>query len=148
MMWLKIEQLPRWLRDGAPLLAWMSVIFILSAQPALIDLQNDIDEKVLYKSAHILAYAILAWLWWRWLAPARRLNWSVLLTAFALATLYGVSDEFHQVFVPGRHSRLADVFFDAAGALAMILLIRRVSWLRTLPDSLRLPLARLSRGES
>ena len=95
----------------------------------------------------MLAYGILAWLWWRYLTPISQLKWSVLLIAFALTTLYGMTDEIHQAFVPGRHSRVGDVLFDAAGALAMILLIRRISWLRRWPDSLRLPLARFSRGE-
>jgi VanZ family protein len=61
--------------------------------------------------------------------------------ALVLTTLYGVSDEFHQSFVSGRHGRLADVFFDAGGALAMILLIRRLKWLRFWPDSLSFSLS-------
>lgn len=124
--------LPRWLRDTLPLLLWMALIFGLSSQSILIDIKNETDEKLFYKTAHFLAYAILAWLWWRFLAPQRQFHWWVLCFAWALTTLYGVSDEIHQLFVPGRHGRLADVFFDSAGALAMILLIRRVAWLRAL----------------
>lgn len=146
-MWFRIESLPRWLRDTVPLLLWMTLIFVLSSQSILIDIQNKTDEKFFYKTAHFGAYATLAWLWWRFLAPQRQFNWRVLFYAWALATLYGISDEIHQLFVPGRHGRLADVFFDSAGALAMILLIRRVAWLRSLPDSLSLPFIRLSEGE-
>lgn len=146
-MLFRLEQLPRWLRDGVPLVLWMLLIFTLSAQPVLIVIQDETNERIFYKIAHLLAYAILAWLWWRALAPQRRLGWTVLLMAFALTTLYGVSDEIHQRFVPGRTGRLADVFFDAGGALAMILLIRRVKWLRTWPDSLSFPSwGRLNRG--
>ncbi len=142
MIKFQFETLPRWLRDYLPLLVWLTLIFVLSAQSILMDIENDTDEKFVYKTAHFLAYATLAWLWWRVLAPQRHASWSVLLLAFALTTLYGVSDEIHQRFVPGRHGQPADVFFDAAGAWAMILLIRRVKWLRTLPDSLSLPLLR------
>jgi len=138
-MLFRLEQLPRWLRDVMPLVLWMALIFALSSQPVLVTIGDETDEKLFYKTAHMLAFAMLAWLWWRALAPQRQSGWSILLTAFALTTLYGVSDEIHQLFVPGRHSRLADIFFDAGGALAMILLIRRVKWLRTWPDSLRLP---------
>jgi VanZ family protein len=108
----------------------------------LLDIQNETEEKIFYKTSHMLVYAILAWLWWRALAPQRQFTWPVLLTGFALATLYGVSDEIHQQFVPGRHARLADIFFDMGGALAMTLLIRRVRWLRTFPDSLNVPTLR------
>lgn len=42
-------------------------------------------------------------------------------TAWAIASAYGVSDEVHQRFVPGRASDLADVLADALGAAAGIL---------------------------
>jgi VanZ family protein len=40
----------------------------------------------------------------------------VLTRAASLAVLYGLSDEYHQRFVPGRESDLADVAADAVGA--------------------------------
>lgn len=138
-MGFRLELLPRWLRDIAPLVLWMLLIFVLSSQSRLIKIEDVADEKMFYKTAHFVAYAVLAWLWWRVLAPQRQVTWPVLLLAFVLTTLYGISDEIHQLYVPGRHGQPADVFFDAAGAWAMILLIRRVKWLRTWPDSLSLP---------
>ena len=44
-------------------------------------------------------------------------------TAWALATLYAATDEFHQVFVPGRSGKVADVLLDSAGALLGVLLL-------------------------
>jgi VanZ family protein len=41
--------------------------------------------------------------------------------AVLLATLYGVSDEYHQSFVPGRTAEAADVVKDAAGAALFVL---------------------------
>jgi VanZ family protein len=131
-MCVRITALPRWVRDTLPLLLWMALIFVMSSRSTLIEIENDTDEKLFYKTAHFVAYAILAWLWWRVLASQRQCDWGVLLGAVVLTALYGISDEIHQLFVPGRHGRLADVFFDTAGALAMILLIRRIVWLRTL----------------
>lgn len=147
-MVFRLESLPRWLRDVVPLLMWMALIFYFSAQSSLLDLQNDTNEKIFYKGAHMLVYAVLTWLWWRVLTPQRQLTWPVLLLALALAALYGISDEIHQLFVPKRYGRLADVFFDTAGGLAMILLIRRVKWLRTFPDSLSFPVTGKLGGES
>jgi VanZ family protein len=117
-------ELPRWLRDGAPLLLWLGLIFFLSSQPALLDIQNEGFEKLFFKTAHFGMYAVLAWLWWRALSPRREPAWPVLAAALALTSLYGLSDEIHQLFVPGRNGRVADVLFDTAGGLTMILLLR------------------------
>jgi VanZ family protein len=134
-----LERLPRWVRDILPLLFWLGVIFFLSDQPRLIVIEDEVGEKIFYKLSHVLAYAGLAWLWWRALSPNRQVTWIVLGMSVGLATLYGVSDEFHQLFVPGRHAQLADVLFDMSGALAMILLLRRFQWPRLFPERLRLP---------
>lgn len=135
-MLVRLSQLPRWLRDFVPLLGWMALIFWLSSQSDLVDLDNQAEERLLYKTSHMIAYGTLVWLWWRALAPQRQLTWSNLSMALAFTVLYGISDEIHQLYVPDRHGRVADVLFDTAGALAMILLIRRVKWLRDFPETI------------
>jgi VanZ family protein len=114
----------------------MGLIFWLSSQSALIEIEDEMQEKAVFKAAHIIAYAVLAWFWWRALAPQRQISWTIFSSVFALTTLYGISDEIHQLFVPGRYGRVADVLFDASGALAMILVLRRVKWLRAFPEAL------------
>ncbi len=133
---LNLAVMPRWLRDYLPLVIWMVLIFALSHRSVLIDLENDASEITLYKSAHIFAYAILAWFWWRALSPERGVDWAVLFAALGLSALYGISDEVHQLFVPGRHGRVADVLFDASGALVMVLLLRQFKWLRDIPEAI------------
>jgi VanZ family protein len=133
----RLVSLPRWLRDILPLALWLALIFFLSSQPMLIDVEErfgSLGEKLFYKTAHALFYAVLAWLWWRALAPDRRPTPATLLAAFALTTLYGISDEIHQLFVPGRNGRLTDVIIDASGALVMILLLWRFNWLCAFPE--------------
>jgi VanZ family protein len=123
-MFARYYALPRWLRDIAPLILWMALIFILSSRSTLVEIESGTGEKLFNKSAHVIVYGILAWLWWRALTAQRQITWPILFTALTLTVLYGISDEFHQSFVPGRHGRVSDVLFDASGALAMILLIR------------------------
>lgn len=132
----QLARLPRWLRDFIPLLLWLGLIFWLSSQSVLIEIENPVEDRLFYKSSHVIAYAALAWLWWRALSPARSTDWPVLLASFGLAALYGITDEIHQLYVPGRHGRVSDVLFDASGALLMILLLRRIRWLRIFPESL------------
>ena len=44
-----------------------------------------------------------------------------LLIPWGIAALYAVTDEFHQLFVPGRSGQFSDVVLDSAGALAGLL---------------------------
>ena len=52
--------------------------------------------------------------------------------SWACTVLYAGTDEFHQLFVPGRSGQLGDVVIDAFGALAGVLLclLAGVIWLR------------------
>lgn len=125
MMWLRRPKPGRWLRDGAPLILWMALIFWLSSRSTLVAIEDDSAEKLVFNGAHLFTYAILAWLWWRALSPQRQLDSTRLWLALGLTILYGVSDEVHQSFVPGRAAQLTDLLFDAAGAGVMIWLIWR-----------------------
>lgn len=48
--------------------------------------------------------------------------WKRGLIVWGAACLYAVSDEVHQLFVPGREGALKDVLLDGSGALAGVLL--------------------------
>lgn len=70
------------------------------------------------KSGHSIGYALLAGLLLRAFAGGRvgGITWARGLLAIVLATLYGVTDEFHQLFVPGRSADRYDVLADFLGA--------------------------------
>ena len=109
-----------------PLAAMMAVIFLLSQQPG-----NTLPMPTFYgadKLAHFLAYGLLA-------AAALYTFGSLLqgrlrpgglgLLVVVFCILYGISDEFHQSFVPMRDVSAGDVVADSIGALCTVLL-----WLR------------------
>ncbi len=82
----------------------MAGIFYLSSRPG-----NEVGLPAPWdKLAHFLAYALLGFLL-AWGLGKRR-------TAFGLAALYGLLDEFHQRFTPGREVSLGDFLADALGA--------------------------------
>ena len=119
-----------------PPLAWMGMIFYLSAQPDLPGppeswLNAWLIDKLLKKGAHFGVYAGLAFWWWRalrrpqTLSEAKETGKIALLLAFGVSVLYAVSDEFHQSFVPGREPRLLDVLIDATGAATALGLMWR-----------------------
>lgn len=81
------------------------------------------------KSGHAVGYAILAILCWRALVrPARwtREVWQPrsALLAWTIASVYALTDEFHQSFNDSRNGSLADVLLDACGAALGLLLVR------------------------
>jgi VanZ family protein len=53
----------------------------------------------------------------RWLGDGPRTRTASVLAAMAVAFVYGLSDEFHQSFVPGRSVEALDVLADVTGGL-------------------------------
>ncbi len=78
------------------------------------------------KLAHFAVYALLAFLAARAFATmpfpdqARVVPWA----AASFAALYGISDEIHQSFVPGRSADVWDLVADIFGAIAGALIYR------------------------
>lgn len=106
--------MPRFAGRWLPVLAWMVVIFFLSSLPRPVPGSlAAVPDWV----AHAVVYAILAFLLCRALASGRPLVLAHALLGAALCTLYGVTDEWHQSFVPGRDASAGDVLKDLAGAL-------------------------------
>jgi VanZ family protein len=72
-----------------------------------------------FYDVHIAAYAGLAVVTVRALAHGLRdVTWTAVAGAIVISTLYGVSDEYHQLFVPGRTFEYADIAADAIGSVA------------------------------
>ncbi|MCI9560115.1 MAG: VanZ family protein [Lachnospiraceae bacterium] len=128
------------------LVAWMAVIFMFSAKPAeesqeqsyfigrtiadfiqrLGGLSWSQERKQAFveaidfyvrKAAHGTEYAILGGMWMavfrsfgKILSRSGRFSW-------IYGTLYAISDEIHQYFVPGRACQVRDMLIDSAGVL-------------------------------
>ena len=119
---------PSWLRV-LPLVAVMTLLFVLSHQPGdTLPLPAVVN---LDKLLHLLAYTVLGLSFLLALPPdwrTRRPRAAAVATVlFCLA--YGLSDEFHQRFVPGRFSGVDDLVFDTLGGLLAVTLDRaRHGW--------------------
>lgn len=105
------------------LFGWLSVIVLCGAifvQSCFPPLNTGPSFPLKDKVFHMAAYGLLAVLFYR----ACRLTWPdrispVLLLVYSVgfSTLYGLSDEFHQSFVAGRHADTMDAVADLAGAV-------------------------------
>lgn len=68
------------------------------------------------KLAHATEYAVFAMLLCGVFHDGNRKRRIAALLAWAAATIYAMTDEFHQLFVPGRSGQIKDVLLDSCGA--------------------------------
>src|SRR5690606_24042396 len=82
-------------------------------------LNFDLDtlHHLLRKSAHFLVYLVLGILLYRALCLSGISGIGGMVLAFLLGFFYAISDEVHQIFVPGRSGEIGDVLLDSAGVL-------------------------------
>lgn len=108
-----------------PAVLQMALIFGASSLPDLQQLPGNVSDK----TAHFAAYAVLAALLLRGISNLRwaGVGWRTAAVAVAGSAAYGVADEFHQWFVPGRSSSVADWVADVTGASVAVLLIMLVA---------------------
>ena len=99
-----------------PVVLWAGLIFALSSVPGLGTGLGTWD-LVLRKLAHVAEYAVLGALLERALRRGP--------LAFALGSLYAVTDEVHQAFVAGRQGSVLDWLIDTVGVAVGVLLYAR-----------------------
>lgn len=119
---------PHKINVACPLLV-MAALYWLSSLPGTPSPEDPAVYSLFYwlsplvqNVLHVPAYVALAWAWHWALGAWLRMSSARVITAWAIASGYGVFDEWHQSFVPGRYASLTDVAFDAAGATLGIVL--------------------------
>lgn len=99
-----------------PVLVYAGLIFYFSSlsliPPVIIKI---IPETLIW---HMIEYAIFSVLLFRALANTNNiiLKNNTALLAIIIATLYGITDETHQLFVPGRSFSYYDMIADLIGS--------------------------------
>ena len=126
----------------------MAFIFVMSAEPAVEssetsgrtlkiifgiiypgfrDLNGEQQQKIIEqnqhfirKTAHFTLYTVMGIL--VSLAVAQHIK-KFSLISYAIGTLYAVTDEIHQLYVPGRSGQISDVLLDSSGVLLGCIII-------------------------
>jgi VanZ family protein len=107
-----------------PPLLYMALIYYLSDRPTP-EILHKAPRLFGMKVVHLLEYGLLAILWFRALRHAT--PWSsraLCLLSVALTLAWGISDEIHQSYVPGRTARVGDAVTDLVGAVIAVWLWR------------------------
>ena len=87
---------------------------------------NETVEKyniVIRKCAHITEYLILSLLVYLALIYSDVDKNKSMIFTLIICILYAISDEIHQLFVPGRGGQIKDVFIDSIGIIISIFFI-------------------------
>ncbi len=97
------------------------IIFILNN---LFKIDNPLLlSLIIRKSAHFFEYLILGILVYN-LIKNYKIN-NHLILSIIICFLYASSDEFHQLFVPGRSCQILDILIDTIGSFTGIIILKR-----------------------
>ncbi|WP_078378821.1 VanZ family protein [Sutcliffiella halmapala] len=130
---------------------WMGTIFLLSAQPAQqsaglsngitatvietiekiipdLSVNQDAFNHLVRKNAHFFAYFLLGVLTLNAIQRSGIHGLKSASLALGICILYAITDEIHQLFVPGRSGEIRDVLIDSAGAFVGIGVYRLINW--------------------
>lgn len=123
-------------------IGWMCFIFYMSNKPAevsngqsdfVLNLLSSIGLNlnsvfgnfsitIIRKGAHITEYLILFLLLYNYLKDYF-INKKLYIICFIIVIIYACTDEFHQLFIPGRAGKITDVIIDSTGAMIGILIM-------------------------
>jgi VanZ family protein len=110
-----------------PVVIYCAAIFIQSSRPAP---ESIPAVPYLDKLLHAGAYALLGLLFFRAYRTTRLKDHPARLAFFSIlsAGIYGISDEFHQCFVPSRSAELMDAFADFLGGVLGVFVCLRLGF--------------------
>lgn len=91
------------------------------------ELEVGVIHFYLRKGTHFFAYLILGMLVITALGKKMKHIW----LALSICILFAISDEIHQIFIPGRSGEVRDVLIDTVGAFIGILLILSLKHVRS-----------------
>lgn len=139
----KMKRYVRWI----PVVIVMSIIFYFSHAPAVISSQTSAAttstmlglfkkwfgvnpfsqimanslEVIIRQVAHVVEFMLLAmtfyYAYYSQVKSRKRMIWITLFFSIG----YAVTDEIHQIFIPGRAAELVDIITDACGAAVGII---------------------------
>lgn len=99
---------------------WAILIFTLSSFQVGSSSEFYWKDFIIKKTAHVIEYGILSTLFYRAMFNSSISKEKAMWYAVLVALFYGITDEFHQSFTPGRGPKFTDVLIDTTGATIFI----------------------------
>jgi len=123
---LRLSAKVSFFRYWFPLIIYCILIFLQSSFPSIESVPElPYSDKLL----HFFAYAVLGALFLRAYKTLRVRNNIKLLIILSIlsSSLYGISDEIHQYFVPSRSAEWMDIVADLLGSVFGVFICRYIS---------------------
>lgn len=115
-----MQKIKKLLNYWLPPVLWAGLIFTFSSFSTVKTSEFFLGDFLLKKTAHIIEYGVLATLLYRAMINSKVEKKKAMWVAVVTAVLYGITDEIHQSFTPGRGPAVRDVLIDALGASLFI----------------------------
>lgn len=106
-----------------PLVIYWLILFILTSLPSKMAVTVNVSDKI----EHFGAYGLLSVFLYLNLSFQNKIkifNKFPATFTVLIASLYGLLDELHQLFVPGRSAEFLDWIADFSGSLIAVLIVR------------------------
>lgn len=106
-----------------PLIIYWIILFILTSLPSSEAITIGVNDKI----EHFGAYGLLSGILYLNLHFQQKFNFLKKFPAvftILIASFYGLLDELHQLFVPGRSADVLDWIADFSGAVIAVIIIR------------------------
>ncbi len=106
-----------------PLAVYWIILFVMTSLPSTMSISVGVSDKI----EHFGAYGLLSV--FLFLALKFQSKYSVLSDYPAtftviIASLYGIIDEFHQLYIPGRSAEFYDWLADFSGSILAVIILR------------------------
>jgi len=105
---------------------YMIIIFAFSSIP---DYGRENTPKIFYLLSpnlqnllHIPEFGLLAYLWMQALDKNKGSLLKARVWTASISISYGILDELHQLFIPGRYASFGDILFDILGIISGIII--------------------------
>ena len=125
-MIIRLGNVIKFFRYWFPLITYCILIFLQSSFPSIESVPElPYSDKLL----HFFAYAVLGALFlraYKTLRMGNNLKLLIILSALS-SSLYGISDEIHQYFVPFRSAEWMDIFADIIGSAFGVFIYQYIS---------------------
>jgi len=97
--------------------------FLMNIITSFLNIKNlDMLSFIIRKFAHFIEYLILGILVYNLIKNYNKKTY----IAIMICILYAISDEFHQMFVPGRSCQIIDIIIDIIGVISGIYLLKKI----------------------